>query len=112
MKKTILSVLNALICVLLITINTILVCKYGLSNEGIGLICLAAFFFLIYALGMVIPVGTAKFFYKLGAIVCKNSDIARIATETEAIRTFKKGRAYFLLATNILLTLWLFSFLI
>ena len=112
MKKTILSVLNALICVLLITINTILACKYGLSNEGLGLLCFAAFFFLVYALGMIAPVGTARFFYKFGVIVCKNSDIARIATETEAIRAFKKGRAYFLLATNILLTLWLFSFLI
>ena len=112
MKKTILSALNAFICVLLITINTILACKYGLSNDGLALICLASFFFLVYALGTIAPIGTARFFYKLGVRMCKHSDEAKIVTEAEAIRAFKKGRVYLLFATNILLMLWLFSFLI
>jgi hypothetical protein len=111
MKKTKLSVLNAFICVLLITINTILACKYGLSNEGLGLICIASFFFLVYALGMIAPICTVRFFYKIGSITCKHSDMAKPVTEAEAIKSFKKGRVYLLLATNILLTLWLFSFL-
>jgi len=110
MKKTILSALNIPICVLLITINTILACKYGLSNEGLGLICFAAFFFLVYALGMIAPIGTARFFYKFGVKVCRNSHTAKIAAEAEAIRVFKKGRAYLLLATNIVLILWFISF--
>lgn len=112
MKKTILSAFNVLSCLLLVTINTILTVKYGLSNEGLSLACIASFFFLIYIMGMIAPIGTARFFYKLGVMVCKNSDMGEIVTEAEAIRAFKKGRVYLLLATNILLAIWSFSFFI